>query len=261
MSALDFAGTDGQARLNGRLVVELSRTVGQITVASADRRVFRGNRVRLPERREGRQDVGKPVSFQAVFLSFHPARVVGRANLGCSEVIADMEKVDLVLALCAKLSLHLIFNPDRAIAQSMDMTAFVEVGSQGQSQQVSACRACITQRDRKERRHFIRSSDHRQFSFFPENVARFASILRTVVAGLSRLNHRNHAAVDLGDQGQRFLRRASFRRHGRLGHPVGVTFRDRRRRPVRQVDAVMFANLFPNLSKRYVRTKISDGPL
>jgi hypothetical protein len=37
-----------------------------------------------------------------------------------------MEEIDVVLALSAKLSLHLVFDPEGAVTQPMNMAPFVE---------------------------------------------------------------------------------------------------------------------------------------
>ncbi|KFB66037.1 MAG: hypothetical protein CAPSK01_004880 [Candidatus Accumulibacter vicinus] len=186
---------------------------------------------------------------------------MGSANLSRLKVITHVKEVDMVLASRTELTLHLIFNPNCAVTQSMDRAALVEAGRYRQPQDVGSCGCGIAQGDREGGRYFASTSDHRQLAFFPEQVACLASILRTIIAGLSRFYHRNHVAVDFGDQRQRLLRRASFGRHVRNTYPAGVIFCDRCRRSIRNVDPVMLANLLPNLGKRNVSTKIGDGPL
>ncbi|MCM8580044.1 hypothetical protein, partial [Accumulibacter sp.] len=163
-------------------------------------------------RRKGRQDRGKPVRFQAVFLPFNPVRIVGSANLSRLKVITHVKEVDRVLASRTERTLPLIFNPNGAVTPSMDRAALVEAGRYRQPQDVGSCGCGIAQGNREGGRYFASTADHRQLAFFPEQVAGLASIPRTLIACLSRFYHRNQAAVDFGDPRQRLLRRASFGR-------------------------------------------------
>ncbi len=93
---------------------------------------------RLQRRTQRRQDRGTFVVFQALFLDLQPSPwVVGRTTLGrLGEIITDMETVHRVRALGAEARRDLIGDPERAIAESMDLAVGAQARRDGASQQL-----------------------------------------------------------------------------------------------------------------------------
>ena len=101
-------------------------------------------------------------------------------TLVAARSVAHGGKVDVRLAWRTQLPLHLIFNPDGAVSQSMDIAVFVGTSGHGQSQQVHTCRCDIVPLSRTPG------------VFCVDPAERYSQP--------SRLKPRDLADIDLGDQ-------------------------------------------------------------
>src|SRR6266581_5657113 len=87
------------------------------------------------------------LGFEAFLLPLHPGLLRSRLRLNglgsCTEVVADVIKIQQIATLGAKALVYLLGNPGRAIADSMHPVAFAKAGSLGTCAQLLARRVYV----------------------------------------------------------------------------------------------------------------------
>ena len=91
------------------MVVELSRAMSPVTVTPRIGASSEGTASGSWKGASAVKTAERGVGFQIVFLSRPPARIVGSANLGYCEVVAPVEKVDVIPAWRTPCPRPLIF--------------------------------------------------------------------------------------------------------------------------------------------------------
>jgi len=124
MGAFNLSRANGQAALDGVLVVELVWSAIEVAVTLPHRGFTILYRGRFKMRFQLLQYCVGLIRFEPAFLLIHPRflflSVPDDGFSRCTEVVTGMEEIDQVAALRTKFLLHLIGYPGCAIAHAMD---------------------------------------------------------------------------------------------------------------------------------------------
>ncbi|MEI2781569.1 MAG: LuxR C-terminal-related transcriptional regulator [Candidatus Competibacter sp.] len=168
-----------------------------------------------------------------------------------------MEEIHQVTALLAKLHLHLVRNPGRAIAHRMEMTPRPEPGLRRTPPPLPAAFLDPAGKIPPEHRGGTAfRMDEVQTDFFPAQHLPLAPVF-----GIGRrLHHRHHRTIQLADKNDTRRRPGpDLPRRLLFVNPLGVLLGGPLNRAHRHLNPVVFLQLVRHPSKRGIRLKITEG--
>lgn len=258
MGALDFAGTDGPLGLERGQAIELSGTVGNVATGLPDR-MFRFA-FRFEVSLQFRQYLGISSRLETGLLFFQSGlgRLGRTTRRGSGQIVAQVIEIDQVASLRAKLDFHLLGNPRRAIAQTMDPTVRFQTRQFRQSPQLPSHLFRRPQGDGKDRRDRFFPTHQTQTRLFPRKVPTFPPV--SLPCFSRALHRRNRAAIHFGNQHARLVP-CRLRQNSPLAQAPAVKQSDPPKGTHGNFHSMMFQELRLYRRKGKIRREIHDVTL
>src|SRR5438105_2957686 len=155
VGTLNLARTDGQIRSERSLVVQAIRPVGDIAEAGTNRSLLVRDVGRFQKWPQCFENILPAILFQPVLLLFHPGLFLFPGDpFSCRrQVFAKMTEIDQIMRLAAKLFIHLLGDPHRSIAHTMELRLVSRSRFQGAHQKPPSCFLHAAHRRSKDGSH------------------------------------------------------------------------------------------------------------